>query len=85
VGAGDVALAELTVEDNSALLGRTLGEYGKTEGNRISFVALERPGEKVCIPPRGVEQIRRGDHLIVAGDPLQIAQMKSQATTSAAA
>ena len=85
VGAGDVALAELTVGNDSVLLGRTLGEYGETEGNKISFVAMEHLGEKVSIPPRGSEKIRRGDHLIVAGDPLQIAQMKSQAGTSAAA
>lgn len=85
VAGGNVALGELTVGNESHLIGRSLGEYGKNEGTRISFVALERTGQEVCIPPRGAEEILAGDHLIVAGDPTQIAEMKRQAHANAAA
>ena len=84
LGDANVTLAELTIDHTSRLLGRTLGDYGRTEGTRICFVALERGGD-VMIPAGGREEIRAGDHLIVAGDPQQIEEMMSEARAAAAA
>lgn len=83
---GKVALAEVRVKSGSLLLSQTLAEYGKTEGSRISFVALEHQGEEVLIPPRGTEKFLPDDRLIVAGDPDQISKMRerAQAKTHAA-
>jgi voltage-gated potassium channel len=84
-GGDDVVLAHISVTDDSPLAGRTLGAYGRTDGTRISFVALERPGEPVRIPPGGGEEMQPGDHLIVAGDPQQIENMRRASRPARAA
>jgi len=81
-GRGDLVLAEVEVEEDSGLVGVTVAEHGRREGSRISYVALDREGEGTTIPPRGVEVLRAGDRLIVAGDPEQINAMMVRATTA---
>ncbi len=75
VGDSGIALANIRVYEGSELVGVALGEFGRERGNKLSFVAIERRGEPVMIPPRGNTKLEAGDHLIVAGDPDQIALM----------
>ena len=75
VGGGGVVLADILVEHGSKLAGMRLGEFGSSHGSKISFVALNRDDEPALIPPRGDTLLEVGDHLIVAGDPDQIAKM----------
>jgi len=82
---GSVALAEVRIREGSSLVGRTLADYGRAEGSRVSFVALEHAGEGVKIPPGGSETFAPGDRLMVAGDPGQIAKMQDGACASASA
>ena len=79
VEGSDLGLADLRVQEGSPLVGQTLAEYGSKIGTRVCFVALERAGEKAHIPPRGTVTLQGGDHLIVAGDPLQITEMRDRA------
>lgn len=74
-----VVLAEIVVEQGSALVGCTLKDYGSADGSRISFVALEREGSEVQIPPRGTETLAAEDLLIVAGDASQVLSMRERA------
>ena len=78
----DLSLAELRVEEGSPLAGRTLGEYGAREGQHLSFVALEREGDEVRIPPRGTDRFFPGALVIVAGDPEEIGRMARSARRS---
>ncbi len=75
----DVAFSDFVIGDRSPLVGRLLAEVGKSEGTRLSFVAMERPGEAAMIPPSGALALEAGDHLIVAGDPLQIDALRELA------
>ncbi|MDF1838007.1 MAG: potassium channel protein [Planctomycetota bacterium] len=79
VGGGGVALAQIHVQPGAQLEGVSLGEFGQLEGDRLSFVAFERTGEEVKIPPGGNTELAAGDTLIVAGDPEQIARMTQKA------
>jgi voltage-gated potassium channel len=81
----DVALAEVAVEEGSPLAGLALEAYGRREDARISFVALERPGKDVLIPPRGSEVLQPGDLLIVAGHPDDVLGMRDRARAGAGA
>jgi len=85
VGGGGVALAEIRVEANSNLIGVKLGDYGRSRGTKISFVALERENEALMIPPRGDTVLAEGDQVIVAGDSEQIASMTGQSKGRASA
>ncbi len=80
-----VALADLVVLEGSLLEGKTLEAYGRREGKHLAFVALERRGEKPLIPPGGRVRLQAGDHLIVAGDPEEIARMRERARERRAA
>ena len=80
VGNGGVALAQIHVQQGASLEGVRLGDFGCGEGNRLSFVAFERTGQEVKIPPGGRTELTAGDTLIVAGDPDQIAHMTHLAT-----
>ncbi len=80
MGGGGVALAQIRVQSGAQLEGIRLGEYGREKGDRLSFVAFERTGEEVKIPPGGTTELSAGDTLIVAGDPDQIAKMTQMAT-----
>jgi voltage-gated potassium channel len=79
-GGGDVILAEIEICEGSELVGVSLAEYGREEGSRISYVSLDRSGEGARIPPRGSEILKAGDHLIVAGDPVQVGEMGVRAS-----
>lgn len=79
----DVALTEVVIEEGSPLAGVSLAEYGRCEGSRISFVALERPGKDVTIPPRGSEVLLPGDLLIVAGHPEDVVRMRDRGCAGA--
>ena len=81
----DVALADVQIDDGSILVGKTLASYGRREGTKISFVSLEREGCQSLFPPSGNERLAAGDHLIVAGDPDQIARMRERACPRQAA
>ncbi len=81
MGGGGVALAQIRVQEGAKLEGTQLGEFGREKGDKLSFVAFERKGEEVNIPPRGNTQLTAGDTLIVAGDPDQIALMTDLAMT----
>jgi len=81
-GEGDLVLAEVEIGAGSELIGVSLAEHGRSAGSRISYVALEREGEGLNIPPRGGERLRVGDHLIVAGDPGQVEAMLALARSS---
>lgn len=74
-----VIMAEVLIEDNSALIGKTLEAYGKREGTRISFVAFRRKGMETEIQPDPTTRLQLGDHMMVAGDPEQIRRMQSLA------
>jgi len=76
-----VILAEVLVEENSALIGKTLQAYGKREGTGISFVAFRRKGEDAQLQPAPTTRLQLGDHLMVAGDPAQIRRMQSLAAS----
>jgi len=76
-----VILAEVLVEENSALIGKTLEAYGKREGTGISFVAFRRKGEDAQLQPAPTTRLQLGDHLMVAGDPAQIRRMQSLAAS----
>jgi voltage-gated potassium channel len=75
----DIALAEISIDATSPLVGLTLKRYGLESATRISFVMLERHGTPPLIPPSGRETFRDGDVLIVAGDPEQISMMSATA------
>ncbi len=79
---GDIALAEVAVEEGSPLAGVSLESYGRREDARISFVALERAGKDAEIPPRGHEILTPGDLLIVAGRTDDVVAMRERARTS---
>lgn len=81
---GRVTLGEVRIQEGSPLAGMTLAEFGMNQGDRISFVALERE-DQAMIPPRGGTHLQVGDHLIVAGDPQQIADMTELAGGAAKA
>jgi voltage-gated potassium channel len=85
VGHDGIALADLRVGPGSRLAGRTLADIGRSEGSRISFVALERADGEVVLPPRGEHRLEVGDHLIVAGDDGQIARLDRDAAGELAA
>ncbi len=74
-----IALADLVVSEGSVLEGKSLEAYGRREGKHIAFVALERRGSKPLLPPGGATRLQAGDHLIVAGDPEEIARMRARA------
>ena len=46
-----VIMAEVLIEENSSLIGKTLEAYGKREGTEISFVAFRRKGRGRCCSP----------------------------------
>lgn len=81
VGESDVALADVRVAPGSPLIGTRLSEYGSRTATRISFVALQRVDSAPQLPPPGSHILEAGDHLIVAGDPEQIANMGAAAKT----
>jgi len=76
---GALALAEIAVATDSQLVGVRLADYGRTEGDRLSFVGLQRVGQALKMPPSGQDVLQDGDVLIVAGDPEQIVQMSDLA------
>ncbi len=82
----DAVLAEVRIEEGSELVGMSLSDYGSNQGQEISFVALQRAGEPVHIPPRGDTVFIAKDHLIVAGRQSQVSLMNtlSEQRTSAA-
>ncbi|MEZ5979919.1 MAG: potassium channel protein [Planctomycetota bacterium] len=71
----NLALAQVEVGADSSLLGRSLVELGRDRFPRVCFVTLDRPGQQPLTPPGGNQVLRAGDHLIVAGDPDQVAEM----------
>ncbi len=75
----DLAMAEISIEPGSPLVGRTLQDYGTLEATHISYVALETADGDVLVPPRGTHRLQAGDLLIVAGNPAQIANMHESA------
>lgn len=77
-GRGGVVLAEVAVDEGSELAGVELGTYGRSEGRRVSFVILERPGKDRLLPPGGSEVLQPGDRLIVAGDAAAIQRMQAR-------
>jgi voltage-gated potassium channel len=85
VGHDGIVLADLRIGQGSRLAGRVLADIGRSEGNRISFVALERADGEVILPPRGDHRLEVGDHLIVAGDDGQIAALDRDAAGDLAA
>lgn len=78
----ELALAEITIEPGSNLAGKTLQDYGRGDGSRISFVALERPGHATKVPPPGATRFKAGDLFIVAGDPVDVEVMQTAARYS---
>jgi voltage-gated potassium channel len=80
-----VVLGDLVVSEGSVLEGKTLEAYGRREGQHIAFVALERRGSKPLVPPGGSTRLQAGDHLIVAGDPEEIAHLRVRARERRAA
>ena len=42
-------------------------------------MALSRNGKERMIPPRGTLEMEAGDHLVIAGDPGQVARMRARA------
>ena len=75
-------IAEIKVEEHSALVGQSLREYGQEHATRIAYVALDRPGETAQIPPSGQQHFRENDLIIVAGDPTQVSNMSQAAHCS---
>jgi len=75
-----VIVAEVLIEEGSALIGKTLEAYGKREGTFISFVAFRRKGMETELQPEHTTRLQLGDHLMVAGDPDQIARMQALGT-----
>lgn len=67
-----IELGEVTIEEGSFLVGRTIQDYGSREGSDIVFVAIKR-GDHVKVQPRGDERFKVGDILIVACRPAKIA------------
>jgi voltage-gated potassium channel len=80
-----VVLGDLVVSEGSVLEGKSLEAYGRREGQHIAFVALERRGSKPIVPPGGSTRLQAGDHLIVAGDPEEIARLRVRARERRAA
>lgn len=76
---GALALAEIAVERGSQLEGVKLADYGRGDGNHLSFVGLQREGEPLRMPPLGQDVLQGGDVLILAGDPEQIVVMSDRA------
>ena len=76
----DIALAEVFVSPGSRLIGSTITDYGRDVARNVCFVALERPGAELQIPPSGSIVVEPEDLLIVAGDPEQVASMRESAT-----
>ena len=72
-------LSEIHIEKGSALAKQPLSDYGKNEGRRISFVALERGEEEIAISHQVNQVLRAGDVLIVAGHPDDVLQMQARA------
>ncbi len=83
MGESDVALADIRITQDSKLIGTTLRDYGSEHATQVSFVALQHPDGATVIPPPGCHELSAGDHLIVAGNPEQIASMKSLASEAA--
>ena len=76
MGQSDIALADVRIAPGSPLIGTSLRDYGSRTATRISYVALNGPeGSTPQLPPPGSHVLEEGDHLIVAGDPDQIAEM----------
>lgn len=73
---GGAGMSEITIAGGSQLVGRTLASLGRDEASSVSYVALERPGEEMQIPPRGTESLREGDVLMVWGDPDQVSWLR---------
>jgi voltage-gated potassium channel len=80
----DLAVAEVEVLAGSALIGCELRALGAEHYEHVSFVRFERPGEPILTPPRGTQVLALGDHLIVAGDPEQVAAMHAAGRGAAA-
>ena len=85
LGHDGIVLADLRIVEGSPLVGRTLAELARSEGSRISFVALERGDGEVVLPPRLDHRLEVDDHLIVAGDDGQIAALDQRTAGRAAA
>ncbi|MEE9395328.1 MAG: TrkA family potassium uptake protein [Planctomycetota bacterium] len=75
----NIALAEIRIEENSRLVGRSLKDYGSKEATAVSYVALEREGEATHFPPKGAEIMRANDLLVVWGSPEQVQMMHEAA------
>ena len=71
----DVVVGEVDIQEGSPLAGVSLCVYGRRDDAQISFVALERPGKEVMLPPRGDEILQPGDLLIVAGKSNDVLRM----------
>ncbi len=72
----DLVLGEIRIHPDSPLVGAKLAECGRSEGARLSFVALERAGGETRVPPSGSDELAGGDLLIVAGHPEDVAAMR---------
>lgn len=72
----DIALAEVQVVEGSSIIGSKLADYGRETARNVCFVALDRPGQDLQIPPKGSIVVEPEDVIIVAGDPEQIATMR---------
>jgi len=79
-----IELAELVVDEQSAVEGSTVQEYGRAHPN-IVFVAMKSSDSDACIRPEGGQRFHAGDVLIVAGDGPSIARLRSDVSAPRAA
>ena len=80
---GRFELSEVTIQEGSILIGRTVSQYGKIEDS-ISFVAIVRATGETVMKPDGDDTFQCGDVVIVAGYSQDSARMNELANSPGA-
>ncbi|MCK4414838.1 MAG: potassium channel protein [Candidatus Eisenbacteria sp.] len=78
-GDGGFELGEVTLSEDSPLVGRTIREHGREEGAGIVFVATKRADGTTRVRPGGETEFRPGDVVIIASGAEGIARLSQHA------
>lgn len=79
----DFKLGEVLVDEDSALVGQTLREYG-SKARSVAFLAIKHPSGKTRVRPSADERFQPGDIVFVVGDPDGVYQMSNEAAPTKA-